>query len=129
MRVINLAYSLFLFPQAKGSPNTKYLLRNFQSSSKMIHTFDFEVFGKVQGVFFRKYTKLEADKLNIKGHVQNTDRNTVIGTAESNNKELLEQFKKFLNNVGSPSSRIDKCLITNEKTVNTYSSTDFVIRR
>ncbi|SBT34998.1 acylphosphatase, putative [Plasmodium ovale wallikeri] len=95
----------------------------------MIHSFDFEVFGKVQGVFFRKYTKLEADKLNIKGHVRNTDNNTVVGRAESNDKESLETFKNFLSHVGSPSSRIDKCVITNEGTVDTYSSKDFFIKR
>ena len=42
----------------------------------------YEVFGKVQGVFFRKYTKKEADKLSLVGWVMNTDRKTVIGVAE-----------------------------------------------
>ncbi|ETB57881.1 hypothetical protein YYC_04677 [Plasmodium yoelii 17X] len=95
----------------------------------MIYKFDFEVFGKVQGVFFRKYTKLEADMLNIKGYVQNTNKNTVIGTAESENKELLDRFKIFLTNKGSPLSRIDKCLITDEKTIDTYSTNNFYIKR
>ncbi|KEG02052.1 acylphosphatase [Plasmodium vinckei vinckei] len=95
----------------------------------MIYKFDFEVFGKVQGVFFRKYTKLEADVLNIKGYVQNTNKNTVIGTAESENKESLDKFRNFLTNKGSPSSRIDKCLITNEKTTDVYSTNSFQIKR
>ncbi|CAG9476670.1 acylphosphatase, putative [Plasmodium vivax] len=129
MRLMTVVHSLFLFPPTKSSPRASQPLRNFCSSTKMIHSFDFEVFGKVQGVFFRKYTKLEADKLKIKGHVRNTDRNTVVGKAESDSKESLEQFKNFLKNVGSPSSRIDECLITNEKTLEGYSSTDFVIRR
>ncbi|VWU50464.1 acylphosphatase, putative [Hepatocystis sp. ex Piliocolobus tephrosceles] len=94
----------------------------------MIYAFDFEVFGKVQGVFFRKYTKQEATKLNIKGYVQNTTRNTVIGRAESDNIESLNVFKNFLNNIGSPSSKIDKCVITNEKTMDSYSSTNFYIK-
>ncbi|KAI4838241.1 hypothetical protein MKS88_002715 [Plasmodium brasilianum] len=80
-------------------------------------------------VFFRKYTKLEADKLNIRGYVQNTDRNTVVVRAESNNKESLEQFKNFLTRIGSPSSRIDKCVVTNSQIVDTYSSNDFFIKR
>ena len=42
----------------------------------------YEVFGKVQGVFFRKYTKKEADKLGISGWVMNTEKKTVIGEAE-----------------------------------------------
>ena len=42
----------------------------------------YEVFGKVQGVFFRKYTKKEADKLGLSGWVMNTDNGTVVGVAE-----------------------------------------------
>jgi acylphosphatase len=30
-----------------------------------------DVFGKVQGVWFRKYTKQKAEELEIKGNVQN----------------------------------------------------------
>jgi len=39
----------------------------------------FEVFGKVQGVFFRKYTKEKADSLGIRGYVFNHDSGTVQG--------------------------------------------------
>ncbi|SCP04443.1 acylphosphatase, putative [Plasmodium ovale] len=129
MRLLTVINSFLLFPKTKYTSHKNYPTRNFQHCSKMIHSFDFEVFGKVQGVFFRKYTKLEADKLNIKGHVRNTDNNTVVGRAESNNKESLERFKNFLSHVGSPSSRIDKCVITNEGTVDEYSSKDFFIKR
>ncbi|SPJ10866.1 acylphosphatase, putative [Plasmodium sp. DRC-Itaito] len=129
MRFSHIFHSFLLFPQTKYISNRNFFLKNFSSSSKMIHTFDFEVFGKVQGVFFRKYTKLEADKLNIKGYVQNTDVNTVIGTAQSDNKETLEKFKNFLTNIGSPSSKIDKCVISNEKVIDNYCSSDFTIKR
>ncbi|MEJ1269543.1 mutL homolog 3 [Cricetulus griseus] len=40
---------------------------------------DYEIFGKVQGVFFRKYTQAEGKKLGLVGWVQNTDRGTVKG--------------------------------------------------
>lgn len=40
---------------------------------------NFEVFGKVQGVFFRKYTKEKADSLGIRGWVYNDDSGTVQG--------------------------------------------------
>ena len=43
---------------------------------------EYEVFGKVQGVFFRKYTKKEADKLKLTGWVMNTDKGTVVGVAD-----------------------------------------------
>jgi len=32
----------------------------------------FEIFGKVQGVFFRKHTQQTASALGLRGHVQNT---------------------------------------------------------
>lgn len=40
---------------------------------------DFEVFGKVQKVFFRKHTKNKADELGLVGWVKNTKQDTVIG--------------------------------------------------
>uniref|UniRef100_A0A8C0JDX5 Acylphosphatase n=1 Tax=Chelonoidis abingdonii TaxID=106734 RepID=A0A8C0JDX5_CHEAB len=40
---------------------------------------DYEVFGKVQGVFFRKYTQAEGKKLGLVGWVQNTEDGTVQG--------------------------------------------------
>ena len=33
---------------------------------------DFEVFGKVQGVFFRKFTNEKANSLGLRGWVKNT---------------------------------------------------------
>ncbi|XP_060575297.1 acylphosphatase-1-like [Ruditapes philippinarum] len=39
---------------------------------------DFEVFGKVQGVFFRRYTQKKAKELHIVGWVMNTHRGTVL---------------------------------------------------
>lgn len=126
MRILKLVQSFGIFASIKHLNNCS---RNFATCKKMIYSFDFEVFGKVQGVYFRKYTKEEAEKLNIKGFVKNTDRNTVIGRAESDRKDCLEKFKNFLCNIGSPSSRIDKCVITNEQELSSYTTNLFVIRR
>ena len=41
----------------------------------------FEVFGKVQGVFFRKYTQAKARELDLAGWCLNTDRKSVQGAA------------------------------------------------
>ena len=41
----------------------------------------FEVFGKVQGVFFRKYTQKKALELDLAGWCLNTDRKSVQGAA------------------------------------------------
>ena len=50
---------------------------------------EYEVFGKVQGVFFRKYTKKEADKLKLTGWVMNTEKGTVVGVADGERLKYL----------------------------------------
>lgn len=133
MRIFRYLQTFFLLPQIKEFfQNHKFsnrLSRSVPATNKMVYTFDYEVYGKVQGVFFRKYTKQEADKLHIRGFVQNTDRDTVIGKAESDKKESLGKFKNFLQNVGSPASRIDKCVITNEQVNDAFTFDDFSIKK
>ena len=55
---------------------------------------EYEVFGKVQGVFFRKYTKKEADKLKLTGWVMNTEKGTVVGVADGEGLKYLLIFSK-----------------------------------
>ncbi|NWI68383.1 ACYP1 protein, partial [Todus mexicanus] len=43
---------------------------------------DYEVSGRVQGVFFRKYTQAEAKRLGLVGWVQNTSHGTVKGQVQ-----------------------------------------------
>ncbi|EKX74285.1 acylphosphatase, putative [Theileria equi strain WA] len=71
--------------------------------------FTFIVRGKVQGVFFRKYTKIEADKLGIKGYVQNHVDGSVVGAGQTVEKQAMESFRHFLEHVGSPNSVIESC--------------------
>ncbi|KAH6597596.1 hypothetical protein BASA61_003096 [Batrachochytrium salamandrivorans] len=68
----------------------------------------FEVFGRVQGVFFRKYTKEYADALGLVGWVRNTSTGTVVGTAQGPN-ESIDQLQVYLSTKGSPKSSILKC--------------------
>lgn len=51
---------------------------------------EFEVFGKVQGVYFRKYTQNKANELGIFGWCKNTARNTVVGELEGQRRKLDE---------------------------------------
>lgn len=90
--------------------------------------YDFEVFGKVQGVFFRKYTEKKAKELGLRGWVRNTDRNTVVGTIEGN-RNRTEDMKLWLRNEGSPKSRIDNLEIKNETSISTYSFSKFTFRK
>merc|ERR1711976_1044739 len=86
----------------------------------------FEVFGKVQGVWFRKYTKKTADKLNLKGWCKNTDHGTVIGEAIGD-ANAINAMVEFLSKTGSPKSRIDNCDIEHVKPDRDYL--DFSIIR
>ncbi len=56
-----------------------------------------KIFGTVQGVFFRKFIKEEADKLEIKGHVRNLETGEVEVLAEGENSnvdKLMDICKK-----------------------------------
>ena len=67
----------------------------------------FEVTGKVQGVFFRKYTIRKAQQLGLAGWVRNTHRGTVEGQVAGRTQALLDEMKDWLQYTGSPASRID----------------------
>jgi len=64
------------------------------------------VSGKVQGVWFRDFTRKEATKLNVVGWVKNMPDGTVYLEAEGE-EEQLKQLEKWLH-VGSPMSRVNR---------------------
>ncbi|RKP19533.1 DNA/RNA polymerase [Rozella allomycis CSF55] len=57
----------------------------------------FTIYGKVQGVYFRKFTAIKAKELKLGGFCMNTPGGTVVG-------EIIE----WLKNIGSPNSKIEK---------------------
>ncbi|XP_058511143.1 acylphosphatase-1 isoform X1 [Ochotona princeps] len=87
---------------------------------------DYEVFGKVQGVFFRKYTQAEGKKLGLVGWVQNTERGTVQGQLQGpiSKVHLMQQW---LETKGSPKSHIDKANFNNERAISKLDYSDFQI--
>ncbi|XP_046996861.1 acylphosphatase-2-like isoform X2 [Schistocerca americana] len=88
---------------------------------------DFEVFGRVQGVFFRKYTVDEAKKVGVKGWIMNTPKGTVLGRIEGEVKKV-EHMKKWLQTTGSPSSKIEKAEFRNEAPIRQYSFASFTVK-
>jgi acylphosphatase len=63
-----------------------------------------KISGMVQGVFFRKYVKEEADKLSLKGHVRNLESGEVEVLAEGKDEDvnnLISLCKK-----GAPHSTV-----------------------
>ncbi|EAT39863.1 AAEL008369-PB [Aedes aegypti] len=89
---------------------------------------DFEVFGIVQGVFFRKYTQKQATSLGLKGWCMNTRDGTVKGQMEGEAKPVNE-MKHWLQTKGSPTSRIDKAVFSEMKEISKYSFNDFSVKR
>lgn len=89
---------------------------------------DFEVYGKVQGVFFRKSTQKEAMALGLRGWCMNTTEGTVKGSMEGE-PDKVEKMKQWLKSTGSPLSRIDKANFTNERKISNFSYDTFSIRR
>ncbi|XP_067135003.1 acylphosphatase-2-like isoform X2 [Centruroides vittatus] len=96
------------------------------TGSKM-KSVDFEVFGRVQGVFFRRDTRETAQKLNLKGWVKNTRHSTVVGTVQGE-KSAVDEMKHWLSHIGSKSSKIEKCNFSNEKDISAFEFSDFSVR-
>jgi len=98
------------------------------SSTRVILAVDFEVFGRVQGVFFRKFTHQQATSLGLRGWVKNTKTQTVVGQLEGEGK-MVEQMQVWLKETGSPKSRIDKVVFSNRKEVDQFTFQSFEIHR
>jgi len=88
----------------------------------------FEVFGRVQGVWFRKYTRDAALTFSINGWVRNTPRNTVVGCIQGN-EENMNKMKYWLRNKGSPKSQISRCEFSHEKSIDHLEFDTFNIDR
>ncbi|KAL1790967.1 acylphosphatase-1 isoform X1 [Sigmodon hispidus] len=87
---------------------------------------DYEIFGKVQGVFFRKYTQAESKKLGLVGWVQNTDWGTVQGQLQGPVSKV-RHMQEWLQTRGSPKSHIDRASFDNEKVISKLDYSDFQI--
>ncbi|XP_048475759.1 acylphosphatase-2 isoform X1 [Rhincodon typus] len=97
------------------------------SSAKTLKSVDYEIFGEVQGVFFRKYTEEQARKLGLVGWVKNTAGGTVTGQVQGS-VENVNFMMNWLKSVGSPMSRIDKAHFTNEREISKLDFNNFSTR-
>ncbi|MEL6944050.1 MAG: acylphosphatase [Bacteroidota bacterium] len=77
--------------------------------------YNIKVSGKVQGVYFRASTKMEAERLGINGFVQNEMDGSVYVEAEG----ATEQIEQLLNwcKIGSPMSNVEKVEFEKSTTV------------
>eukprot|EP00047_Mylnosiga_fluctuans_P011217 m.268560 g.268560 ORF g.268560 m.268560 type:complete len:104 (-) comp35011_c0_seq1:136-447(-) len=93
----------------------------------MLQALRFRVTGKVQGVFFRKYTKEEADRLHLTGFVKNMADGSVTGVAEGP-ADKLDLFCAWLKK-GSPKSRVDGVEVSERKGVPSAAHQSFEVDR
>ncbi|XP_029900974.1 acylphosphatase-1 [Myripristis murdjan] len=97
-------------------------------SSEDLMSVDYEVYGRVQGVFFRKYTQAEGKRLGLVGWVQNTDAGTVQGQLQGPSSKVKE-MQEWLQSTGSPQSKIMKAEFKNEKKIQSLDHSTFKIVR
>jgi len=90
----------------------------------MIKSVHLKIYGIVQGVFFRKFTKQKADELDIKGWVRNADDGSVEIKAEAT-AETLDLFIEWCHN-GPQRAVVNKVDVTESASGN---FTSFEIRR
>ena len=81
----------------------------------------FRVVGKVQGVFFRKYTKLKADSLSVSGWCRNEQDGISVSGELSGSPSAVDAMIRWLSTEGSPKSIIHTCDITDRAEVNEMS--------
>ena len=90
----------------------------------MKKTISIQVFGKVQGVWFRASTKNKADELGIKGRVQNYADGSVFIEATGSNS-AIDFFIDWCKD-GPPFAKVDKIKVA---TLANKSFPDFRIIR
>lgn len=81
-------------------------------SLKRVHVI---VEGRVQGVFFRAHTRDEARRRGLCGWVRNRPEGSVEALVEGDQGEVDRMLNWF--KTGSPSSRVDQVLVTEEEVV------------
>ena len=94
--------------------------------SSSCSAFDFEVFGKVQKVGWRRHQAAEMERLGATGTINNTKYNpaklvdgktftrSVQGTIYGS-KDALAEMEEWLSKTGSKRSRIDHAVISNRR--------------
>ncbi|KAM4723063.1 acylphosphatase-2-like [Rhinophrynus dorsalis] len=70
------------------------------------------------------YTEDQARRVNAVGWVKNAPQGTVMGQVQGS-KEIVEIMKNWLKNVGSPMSRIDKAIFSNERQIPALEYSNF----
>uniref|UniRef100_A0A3Q0RWS5 Acylphosphatase-like domain-containing protein n=1 Tax=Amphilophus citrinellus TaxID=61819 RepID=A0A3Q0RWS5_AMPCI len=74
-----------------------------------------------------KYTEDHGSSLGLSGWVKNTRQGTVIGQVQGP-RDKVSDMKHWLKSVGSPSSRIDRAVFSNEREISKLEIRGFTTR-
>lgn len=83
---------------------------------KVYKSFEFEVYGTVQRVGFRRAAENQAKLIGVVGYVKNTPKGTVKGVVQGE-PEKVALMEAWLTYTGSKRCKIEKMVKTNEKTI------------
>ncbi|XP_040891962.1 acylphosphatase-2-like isoform X1 [Toxotes jaculatrix] len=108
-------------------PGLLFCLFHVVMSENKLVSVDFEIFGNVQGVCFRMYTEDQGRSLGLSGWVKNTRQGTVIGQIQGP-RDKVDDMKHWLKSVGSPSSRIDRAVFSNQRDISKLEIQGFSTR-
>uniref|UniRef100_A0AAQ5ZW52 Acylphosphatase-like domain-containing protein n=1 Tax=Amphiprion ocellaris TaxID=80972 RepID=A0AAQ5ZW52_AMPOC len=82
----------------------------------LVHT-EYTVYHTIMDYFCMiQYTEDQGRSLGLSGWVKNTRQGTVIGQIQGH-PDRVNDMKLWLKNVGSPSSRIDRTVFSNERDI------------
>ncbi|XP_065207213.1 acylphosphatase-2 [Planococcus citri] len=98
-----------------------------ENSRETIISVEFEVFGKVQGVYFTKYCRDRCVELSVVGWIKNSKKGTIVGKMQGT-KSGVDKMITWLAKEGSPGCRIEKCELSNFEYLVKKEFKDFSIR-
>ena len=112
-------FDIWLFFKGKVSDTpveSQYIFDKIINNMKCI---EIRITGRVQGVWFRKYTKEHADRSGVVGSVQNNTDGTVRCIAQGNDDKISE-FLNFCHK-GSPLSKVEVVEVTEHMMIDSGS--------
>ena len=86
------------------------------------------MYKKLNKLWNFQYTQKQANLLEVHGWIMNTANRTVKGELEGPSQKVAN-MKKWLEKTGSPASRIEKAVFSNERDVTEPFFANFEIRR
>tara|TARA_Y100001970_G_scaffold170949_1_gene208993 strand:+ start:886 stop:1161 length:276 start_codon:yes stop_codon:yes gene_type:complete len=89
----------------------------------MILTYKLKIFGKVQGVWYRKWFLQEANKIGIKGYIKNSKNIDIVNAIIQGNLIKIDKIitKSYIGPRQSKVLKIDKFLLKKRKIYEDFS--------